>query len=263
MDAPPTAAPAANEDDDDNDDSGEQRRSRRAGPSSSDSDAPTRRSSTRATERTQRRVVDDHAPSALAHALASLRKMLFGSREHHFVSRYQVASNTPLQMTLYFNIPYALLWACMNQLLFSWKSAMFDLPIVVAVVSPMVFWVFFFVEPLRIMLGYVGNLRERVAWLGGFWVLTLLTTVVHIYFIVFQWGIGWFNLPIEVVMSVMYLLLVFTQMLLSYSTIKRLIAKVRAREARGKHPQRILSASSPHAPSLALGVPHRRWRISI
>ena len=156
--------------------------------------------------------------------------MLFGSREHHFVSRYQVASNTPLQMTLYFNIPYALLWACMNQLLFSWKSAMFDLPIVVAVVSPMVFWVFFFVEPLRILLGYVGNLRERVAWLGGFWVLSLFPQLaVHIYFLVGQsFFDNWYIHPIEYILSSINLGIIVLQLLIGYSTVKRLVAKAMA-----------------------------------
>ena len=130
------------------------------------------RTSTRAPPR-ERRHYDDHAPSGLAQFLATVRSLIFGYRDHYFLSRYQVAASTPLQMTLYFNIPYALVWAALNQLLFAWKSAVWDLPLVVAVVSPMVFWVWAFVEPIRLVLGYVGNLRERVAWLGGFWVLTI------------------------------------------------------------------------------------------
>ena len=132
----------------------------------------TPRTSTRAPPH-ERRHYDDHAPSGLAQYFATVRSLIFGSRDHYFLSRYQVAASTPLQMTLYFNIPYALVWAAMNQLLFAWKSAVWDLPLVVAVVSPMVFWVWAFVEPIRLLLGYVGNLRERVAWLGGFWVLTI------------------------------------------------------------------------------------------
>ena len=227
-DVPPPAAappPAPDDDDDDDDDDNDARRPQ----SPSRGPADRRSTSTRQVLRRRQRVVDEHAPSTVAELLASLRAYLFGSRENYFLSRYQVAASTPLQMTLYFNIPFALIFACMNQLLFAWKSATWDLPLVVAVVSPMVFWVWAFVEPIRLLLGYVGNLHERVAWLGGFWVLSIFPQIcVHIYFVVAQGNIGWFNLPIEIVMSCMYLLLVCGQMLLSYSTIKRLIAKAMA-----------------------------------
>ena len=86
---------------------------------------------------------------------------------------YQIAASTPLQMMLYFSVPYGLLFAVANQMLFYWKARTFDVPLVVAVVSPMMFWIWFLLEPIRILLGFVGNLRERVAWLGGFWVLTI------------------------------------------------------------------------------------------
>lgn len=35
---------------------------------------------------------------------------------------HQVAASMPLQMTLYFSVPYALVWAALNQFLFYWKS---------------------------------------------------------------------------------------------------------------------------------------------
>merc|ERR1711871_1361594 len=101
-------------------------------------------------------------------------------------------------MTLYFNVPYALVWGGLNLWIYFWKAHTWEVPLVVAVVSPMVFWVWVLLEPIRLALGYVGNLRERVAWLGGFWVLSLFPQlVVHVYFLVGQGAIGWFSLPIE------------------------------------------------------------------
>ena len=64
-------------------------------------------------------------------------------------------------MSLYFTIPYAFVWAISNQLLYYWKTQQFVVPLVTAVVSPMIFWVWFLMEPVRLLLGYVGNLRER------------------------------------------------------------------------------------------------------
>jgi len=165
----------------------------------------------------------------LARCLASLRNSFYGTSDNYFLSRYQVAASTTLQMTLYFNIPFAVIWGAINFFMFSWKASIWDPPLVVAVVSPMVSAVWAFVEPIRVLLGYVGNLRERVAWLGGFWVLSIFPQiVVFLYFMVGQWAIGWFTLPIEVATSAIYLLLVLSQLLLSYSTIKRLIAKAMA-----------------------------------
>lgn len=146
-----------------------------------------------------------------------------------FLSRYQVAASTPLQMGLYFGVPYSLLFASVNQLLFYWKASVWDLPLVVAVVSPMVFWVWALLEPIRLLLGYVGNLRERGAWLGGFWVLTIFPqTLVHLYFIFGQNFLGWFTMSIEVAMSVLYLFVLFFQLLVGYGAIKRLIVKAMA-----------------------------------
>ena len=68
---------------------------------------------------------------------------------------YQIAASTPLQMMLYFSVPYGLLFAVANQMLFYWKARTFDVPLVVAVVSPMMFWIWFDIDrvPDR------GNLR--------------------------------------------------------------------------------------------------------
>jgi len=169
----------------------------------------------------------DHRPSMYSRIAASMRSF-FGGDEQYFLSRYQVAASTPLQMTVYFSAPYALVWAISNQLLFYWKSREFDVPLVVAVVSPMIFWVWFLLEPVRLLLGYVGNLRERVAWLGGFWVLTIFPQLVaHLYFL-FGQPVIWFNLPVETASSAIYVLLNLSQLVIGYSTIKRLIAKAMA-----------------------------------
>merc|ERR1712216_854553 len=142
----------------------------------------------------RQQVMEDHRPSAFARFCAGLRGVPGFSKDQYFLSRYQVAASTPLQMTVYFSGPYALVWAISNQLLFYWKSRTFDVPLVVAVVSPMVFWVWLLREPIRLLLGYVGNLRERVAWLGGFWVLTIFPQLIaHMYFL-FAQPYVWFNL---------------------------------------------------------------------
>jgi hypothetical protein len=174
----------------------------------------------------------DHRPTLWSQCAAlfrASRALLFGSSDQYFLSRYQVASSMPLQMTLYFSIPYALVYAALSQYLYAWKSNVWEVPLVVAVISPMIFTVWALLEPIRLILGYVGNLRERVAWLGGFWVLTIFPQlVVHIYFLVGQASIGWITMPIETVMSAIYVVLSLVQLGIGYSTIRRLIAKAMA-----------------------------------
>ena len=176
----------------------------------------------------------DHRPSVSSRLWSSLRAcsaLVFGSHDRYFLSRYQVAASTPLQMTLYFSVPYAIVYAGLSQYLYAWKSNIWNVPLVVAVVSPMIFTVWALLEPIRLLLGYVGNLRERVAWLAGFWVLTLFPqTVVHLYFLFGQQAVdeSWFNLPIETALSAIYVMLNVLQLIIGYSTIKRLIAKAMA-----------------------------------
>jgi hypothetical protein len=45
------------------------------------------------------------------------------------------------------------------------------------VLSPLLLSVWFMVEPLRLLFGYVGNLQEKVPQLTGFWLFTLIPQV--------------------------------------------------------------------------------------
>lgn len=114
------------------------------------------------------------------------------------MSRYQIAANTPLQMLLYFNVLLSFVWGAMHVLYFQWKSANFEPPLLAAVITPMIFWGWALLEPIRLLLGWVGNIGERVAWLSGFWVLTCFPQlVVHIFFLFGQDAVGWFSEPLE------------------------------------------------------------------
>ena len=51
---------------------------------------------------------------------------------------------------------------------------------------------------------------------------------VHIYFCVGQAAIGWLTLPIEIVLSAIYLAVCVAQLVIGFSTIKRLTVKAMA-----------------------------------
>jgi len=142
---------------------------------------------------------------------------------------YQVASSTTLQMLLYFNLLYAIVFGVLYQLLAAWKSSIWQAPLVVELVTPMSFWVWAFIEMLRLGLGYFGNLAERVPWLMGFWMLTLFPQpVIQMWFMLVQGLAGWFVLPIEVWLSVGMQVIYLAELVVSYRANKRLVAKAAA-----------------------------------
>lgn len=80
-------------------------------------------------------------------------------------------------------------------------------------------------EPPRLILGYVGNLRERVPELSAFWLLTLVPQLpVVIYLTCFQWAAGsW--LPIDLALGILPIMMNLLQAWHGYTAIKKLIAK--------------------------------------
>jgi len=64
----------------------------------------------------------------------------------------------------------------------------------------MFFYVWLVMEPIRLIVGHVGNLGERVAWLAPFWILTLFPQLLtQVYFLMSTLITGWVTLPIEYV----------------------------------------------------------------
>lgn len=79
----------------------------------------------------------------------------------------EVLSNLPLQMALYFHLCYFPVWLVT-------QCALHELPVLGGKARLALYLILFLVEPLRLYLGYSGNLLERVSTLFAFWVLTLL-----------------------------------------------------------------------------------------
>lgn len=173
--------------------------------------------------------IPDHWPTRSARLVAGLSNAVFHSRDGYFLSRYQVASSTTLQMLLYFNVLYSLVFGFLFQLLYSWKLRIWDAPLSIELVTPMSFWVWACIEVIRLALGYFGNLAERVPWLMGFLMLTLFPQpVIHFFFLGIQPIAGWFVLPIEIVLSIGMELIYVTQLFVAYRANKRLVAKAAA-----------------------------------
>ncbi|CAI8044039.1 Transmembrane protein 17B [Geodia barretti] len=89
----------------------------------------------------------------------------------------EVYTSLPLQMAVYFNVFYAPLWATGYILALQTKFSL--LATHYRYVSVLVVVVMISVETARLYLAYEGNLREKVAELAGFWLLSLLQTSSH------------------------------------------------------------------------------------
>lgn len=173
-------------------------------------------------------VPDYYKPSLGAQLMAAFRRMC-GQGDPYFLSRHQVASSVRLQMLLYFNLYLAGAYAILHPMIFQWKAVTWPPKIIVAVCNPMFFYVWLVMEPIRLVVGYVGNLGERVAWLAPFWILTLFPQLLtQAYFIVSYYVTGWVTLPIEYVMHVLLLLLYCAELHEGYTTGKRLVVKAAA-----------------------------------
>ena len=135
--------------------------------------------------RTSRPETPDHyyRPSLSARLIAAVRRVC-GEGDRYFLSRYQVASGLRLQMLLYFNVYVAVMYAILHPFIFQWKAKTWPPRIIVAVCQPMFFYVSLVMEPIRLIVGHVGNLGERVAWLAPFWILTLFSQLLtQVYFL--------------------------------------------------------------------------------
>ncbi|KAL1514837.1 hypothetical protein AB1Y20_003922 [Prymnesium parvum] len=176
------------------------------------------------------RPAPDHRPSWGARLSASVRASFFQSSDDgYFLSRYQVASSTTLQMWLYFNVWYVVVFILLFQMIAAWKAHIWNASLVIQLLTPMAFWSWAVIEVLRLGLGYFGNLAERVPWLLAFWMLTLFPQpVLQLYFLFIQGFAGWFTTPIETCLCLGILVFYIAELVVSYQANKRLVAKAAA-----------------------------------
>eukprot|EP01052_Picozoa_sp_SAG31_P055260 SAG31_NODE_15160_length_767_cov_1.272455_1_plen_180_part_10 len=84
----------------------------------------------------------------------------------------QIVSSIELQMTLYFNAYFSVVYFGVYLSTFFWKMDNAALPHSARIISPTIFSIWFISEAPRLVFGYVGNLKEKVPQLMSFWLLT-------------------------------------------------------------------------------------------
>ncbi|XP_064612921.1 transmembrane protein 17-like [Liolophura sinensis] len=141
-------------------------------------------------------------------------------QKHHILrSGNDYVTNLPLQMSLYFNTCFAPFWIITSIVLF---EAKFDtLPILYKIILTAIYVIYSILEVIRLYLGYLGNLTERVPELAGCWLLTLLIQLPLILFLLLNEDTN--ILPLERAVHIVELLFVLFEAFTGYFAIRIMV----------------------------------------
>ncbi|XP_075710906.1 transmembrane protein 17B-like [Rhinoderma darwinii] len=162
-------------------------------------------------------------PSNVRHGLASISGSLFIQNKtrdcgenHSYHTGHEVVSSLPLQMTLYFNMLFFPIWliceVIMLELKYHLLPGYYQFLLITAVT------ILTLIESLRLYLGYIGNLHEKVPELAGFLLLTFLIQIPLILFLLTDEHIV--ILPLEFAVHTIYIIFLKIELLVSFFVLK-------------------------------------------
>ncbi|NXY25638.1 TMM17 protein, partial [Atrichornis clamosus] len=137
----------------------------------------------------------------------------------------EILSSLALQMSLYFNIYFFPFWWLITiNILYVKYSTLSDyykfiLVTIMILVS--------LTEVIRLYLGWLGNLQEKVPELAGFWLLTLLLQLPIILFLLFNEGLKIHSL--ERAVHIVFACFLAFQVLDAFFTLRRMVNTLAAR----------------------------------
>uniref|UniRef100_A0A3P9KN89 Zgc:112294 n=1 Tax=Oryzias latipes TaxID=8090 RepID=A0A3P9KN89_ORYLA len=155
--------------------------------------------------------------------MAKVRSALseFSLRAAALIVNEQV-SNLPLQMLLYFNLFYFPCWwfsaVVMLDMKFHHLAGYYQALLITGLVLVTI------IEVIRLYLGYVGNLEEKVPELAAFWLLSFTFQLPVLLFFMTDEGI--LILPLERGIHLVYLLFLLAQILTSFVALRTMTQKL-------------------------------------
>ncbi|XP_050750484.1 transmembrane protein 17 isoform X1 [Gymnogyps californianus] len=167
-------------------------------------------------------------PEPLRRRLGSFSRTVF-TDSHRTGPQYpgdradnEIVSSLPLQMSLYFNVYFFPFW---------WLSTVVMLHLKYPVLSDYYKFILVtimilasLIEVIRLYLGYMGNLQEKVPELAGFWLLSLLLQLPIILFLLFNEGLK--IQPLERAVHIVFALFLTFQVVAAFVTLKRMVNKL-------------------------------------
>ncbi|XP_076159566.1 transmembrane protein 17B isoform X1 [Alosa pseudoharengus] len=131
----------------------------------------------------------------------------------------EVVSSLPLQMSLYFNLWFFPMWWVCEVIMLHLKYP--ALPDYYKFILVTVLILMTLIEGIRLYLGYVGNLQEKVPELAGFWLLSLLLQFPLILFQLFNESI--LVQPLERGVHIVLSLFVLTEALSGFVALREMV----------------------------------------
>lgn len=164
---------------------------------------------------------------SLRKTVTSFTDVLFPiSKEAQDPQQYQLkktgneyVTNLPLQMALFFNIFFAPFWLTSVLVTFEVKFSYLSTLYIILLVA--IYVVFTIMEVIRLYVGFVGNLAERVPELAGSWLLTILIQLPLITLLLFNTQP--LLLPLERAVHIVEALFVVFEVISGYFAIRTMV----------------------------------------
>ncbi|RLW07000.1 hypothetical protein DV515_00003911 [Chloebia gouldiae] len=142
----------------------------------------------------------------------------------------EILSSLPLQMSLYFNVYFFPFWWLITVVILYLKYPALSDYYKFIMVTIMI--LVSLTELIRLYLGYVGNLLEKVPELAGFWLLTLLPQLPVVLFLLFNEGLKIHSL--ERAFHLMFAAFLSFQLLAALAALRRMVNALAARFRRSE-----------------------------
>ncbi|XP_006863037.1 PREDICTED: transmembrane protein 17-like [Chrysochloris asiatica] len=137
----------------------------------------------------------------------------------------EMVSSLALQVSLYFNTYFFPLWWVSSVMMLHMKYSILSDYYKFIVVTIIILVTL--IEVIRLYLGYMGNLQEKVPELAGFWLLSLLLQLPLILFLLFNEGLK--SLPMEKAIHIIFTLFLTFQVVAAFLTLKRMVNQLATR----------------------------------
>ncbi|NWU60971.1 TMM17 protein, partial [Pterocles burchelli] len=167
-------------------------------------------------------------PEPLRRRLGSFSHTVF-TDGHHAGPQYpgdspddERVSSLPLQMSLYFNVYFFPCWWLSTVVMLHLKYPILSDYYKFILVTIMILTSL--IEVIRLYLGYMGNLQEKVPELAGFWLLSLLLQLPMILFLLFNEGLR--IQPLERAVHIIFAVFLTFEVIAAFVTLKRMVNKL-------------------------------------
>ncbi|XP_042294000.1 transmembrane protein 17 [Sceloporus undulatus] len=137
----------------------------------------------------------------------------------------EIVSSLPLQMSLYFNLCFFPFWWVSNVLMFQLKYPV--LPDYYKFILVTIFILSSLIEMIRLYLGYMGNLQEKVPELAGFWLLSILLQLPLILFLLLNEGLK--IQPLERAVNIIFIMFLAFQVISAFLALRRMVNQLATR----------------------------------